>query len=115
MSSLRRALLTPLWVVQIFGMSKSFTENPVIGSPLLNRLGLHVARLVAAHALNRIRLLLLAPLAAAADRKAFREQGYLLIPNFLPPAEFAAIEAERGNAGARCESASRVIRSPTAS
>ena len=51
-------------------MSKSFRDNPIIGSPLLNRLGLHCARLVAAHALNRLRLVTLSPLVGAGNAPA---------------------------------------------
>lgn len=94
MGKMRSALLMPVWIVQIFGTSKSFRDNPLIGSALLNRLGLHAARLVAGHAINRLRLWMLSPLADPAHRRQFREQGYLVIPNFLPKAEFAALERQ---------------------
>lgn len=94
MSSLKQACLAPVWVAQVFGMSKSFRDNPVLGSPLLNRLGLHAARVVGAHAFNRFRLLLLSPLADPAQRREFAEKGYVLIPDFLPAEEFAEIERQ---------------------
>jgi hypothetical protein len=94
MNRLRSALLMPVWTVQLFGTAKSFRDNPLIGSALLNRLGLHAGRLVAAHALNRLRLGLLSPLAEPAQRRQFRDQGYVVIPNYLPAGEFAALERQ---------------------
>ncbi len=87
-------LLLPVWIGQVFGISKSFRDNPVLGSPALNRLGLHVARLGTAHALNRFRELLLSPLASPEHRRLFREQGYLVIPDYLPERDFAALVSE---------------------
>lgn len=94
MTFLRSASLAPVWLLQVFGQTKSFRDNPIIGSPVLNRLGLHVARLVAAHALARLRLVLLSPLAHPAHRRAFRKNGYVVIADYLPAAEFAALRNE---------------------
>ena len=91
---MKRLLMLPLHLVAVFTWAKSFRSNPVIGSPLLNRLGLHVARVVLAHALFRFRLLLLSPLAAAADRRQFLREGILVKPDFLPPQQFDALLAE---------------------
>jgi hypothetical protein len=93
-NKLRSALLMPVWAVQLFGTAKSFRDNPLIGSRFLNRLGLHAARLVAAHAINRVRLGLLSPLAEPDQRRQFRDQGYVVMPNFLLAADFAALEHE---------------------
>jgi hypothetical protein len=94
MSVLKSVAMTPVWLVQVFGMSKSFKDNPILGSPLLNRLGLHASRLVAAHALNRLRLIGLSPLVDAETRAVFDRDGFVLIENFLPADEFKALEAE---------------------
>ncbi|MGB0748995.1 MAG: phytanoyl-CoA dioxygenase family protein [Magnetospiraceae bacterium] len=91
---MKSILMTPVWLLQLVTLAKSFRANPIIGSPFLNRLGLHVVRVVLAHGLYRLRLALLAPLVPAADRKAFRAQGYLIKENFLPPEDFAKVEAE---------------------
>jgi hypothetical protein len=91
---MKRLLMLPLHLVAVFTWAKSFRSNPVIGSPLLNRLGLHVARVALAHALFRFRLFLLSPLAAAADRRQFLREGILVKPDFLPPAQFEALVAE---------------------
>jgi hypothetical protein len=94
MKTLEKIAMWPVWLLQVFGMSKSFRDNPVLGSPVLNRLGLHVIRVTVAHGLNRLRLFTLAPLVPRAHRDAFRRDGYVAIENFLPPDEFAALEAQ---------------------
>jgi hypothetical protein len=78
----------------VFTWSKSFKSNPVIGNYTLNRLGLHVFRLVLSHVLFDFRLWLLSPLASAEDRKNFRQQGFILKESFLPDEEFQALKAE---------------------
>lgn len=67
----------------IFSCEQSFLDNRFVGSYVLNLLGLHVARLLVSHAFFHFRLLLLTPLVNKADRKAFREQGYLIKTDFL--------------------------------
>jgi hypothetical protein len=94
MSVLRSVALAPVWLLQVFGMSKSFKDNPILGSPTLNRLGLHVGRLIAAHALNRFRLFTLSPLVDAATRQRFARDGFIVIENLLPAEQFKALEAE---------------------
>jgi len=84
----------PFWIWQLFTKCKSFRTNPLIGSPLLNRLGLHVARLCLAHAISRFRYWLLSPLVSAEQRRRYLEQGYLILEDVLPAAEFTALKAE---------------------
>ena len=45
----------PLWVIQLLTGAKSFRANRLIGSRTLNRLGLHVTRKAAAHAVTAAR------------------------------------------------------------
>ena len=71
MQVFRQILWSPVWLAQVLGMSKSFRDNPVLGSPLLNRMGLHVVRRSAAHALNRLRLFTLAPLVPSEYRREY--------------------------------------------
>jgi hypothetical protein len=92
--ALRGACLLPLHVVQVFSWAKSFRRNPVLGSLVLNALGLHVFRVLASHGLYRFRLWLLAPLLPASDRRQWLANGFLLKRDFLPAAEFAALRAE---------------------
>ncbi len=84
----------PLWALQLFTGAKSFRANRLIGSRVLNRLGLHVARKACAHAVTAARRACLAPLAPAELREAFRRDGYVVVRDFLPAAEFEALQAE---------------------
>ncbi len=87
----------PQWLLELFSWGKSFKNNPIIGSYWLNLCGLHVARVVLAQLLFRFRLLLLAPLVPAADRRDFLKNGYILKENFLPEAQFARLARELQN------------------
>ncbi|WP_159436010.1 phytanoyl-CoA dioxygenase family protein [Microbulbifer donghaiensis] len=84
----------PKWLLELFAWGKSFKNNPIIGSYWLNRCGLHVMRVVVAQALFRFRLILLAPLVPAEDRRTFLKDGYVLKENFLPPEQFARLARE---------------------
>ncbi len=42
-------------ILALFTQAKAFVDNPVIGNQLLNRMGLHVTRVVLAHAIIRLR------------------------------------------------------------
>ena len=101
MSALKQAAMMPVWFLQIFGMSKSFRDNPILGNRFLNRCGLHAARLVAAHAVTRLRLWTLAPLVEKQYRDEFRRNGYVLIENFLDDETFSALNEQVRQA--RCE------------
>lgn len=82
-------LLSPVfWLFGVFSQQKSFRRNPVIGSRLLNRAGLHVFRVVASRAAYRLRVFLLAPLMGRADRRAFARDGFLIRSDFLSPGDF---------------------------
>lgn len=91
---LRDFALTPLWIAQLPTASKSFERNPLIGSRLLNRLGLHAARVGLAHRLAWARRRRHAGGVAPADRLAFDRDGFVVRRNFLPPDHFAALLAE---------------------
>lgn len=84
----------PLALIKVFTWDKSFKSNPIIGNYLLNRLGLHVARVAISHLFFNFRLYLLAPLANAEQRRHFRRHGYLKIENFLPAERFAQLKTE---------------------
>ena len=93
---------TPWWIAQIATKAKSFRDNPVLGSPTLNRWGLHVARRRAAARLAERRRLRLAAQVTPAEREFFDRNGYFIRRNALPEAAFSAlrreIEAMRGPA-----------------
>lgn len=83
-----------VWLFGVFSHQKSFRRNPVIGSRLLNRAGLHVFRVIAARAAYRLRLALLAPLISRADRRAFARDGYLVRRDFLTAPELDGLRRE---------------------
>lgn len=86
-----RYLLLPWWIAQLPTGAKAFCDNPVIGSPTLNRWGLHVARVRLAAALARSRRSRLRDMVSAEDRAAFERDGFVLRRDFLPPSHFAAL------------------------
>jgi hypothetical protein len=87
-------LLAPVHVLALVGPAKSFRDNPVLGSSRLNRAGLHLLRKrLALHCSTRRRASL-ARLLSPDERTAFERDGFLVLPDFLPAAEFAALRAE---------------------
>ena len=79
-----------LALAQVFGQGKSFRDNPILGDPHLNRLGLHAARVALAHACVSARRAQLAPMVDASVRRDFARDGFVKIERFLPPATFEA-------------------------
>ena len=95
--ALRRGLpwlLAPLWAVQLLTAYKSFAGNRLLGSPSLNRRGLHVWRLRLAARLAARRRARLARHVPAADVEAFDRDGFVVKPDFLPPETFARMREE---------------------
>ncbi|MBA4353781.1 MAG: phytanoyl-CoA dioxygenase [Novosphingobium sp.] len=88
-----RALLAPVWVLQLFTGYKSFLDNPLIGSRRLNRRGLHLARVRLADGLCRWRRRRLARHVRADWVAAFERDGFVVIPDVVPLAEFLALRA----------------------
>jgi hypothetical protein len=82
----------PFWALQLATGAKSFIDNPILGSPRLNRQGLHVARVRAAHRLAWWRRKRLAKNLPQADRVAFDRDGYVCIPDFLSADEFKHLQ-----------------------
>lgn len=85
--------MLPIWAIQLATGAKSFLDNPLIGSQRLNRHGLHVARVRIADALCRFRRSRLARRVRADWRAAFDRDGFVAIPDIVPPAEFPALRA----------------------
>src|SRR5947209_2318401 len=75
-----RRLLMPIYLLSIASPAKSFRDNPVVGSPVLNRLGLHIRRKIIADRLGRWRRRRLSKLIPAADRDAFERDGFIVKP-----------------------------------
>jgi Phytanoyl-CoA dioxygenase (PhyH) len=87
-------LLAPFHVAALATGAKSFRDNPVIGSPTLNRAGLHVARVRLAHKAAEWRRERLASLISDEDRGEFERDGFILKPNYLPPSDYAALKQQ---------------------
>lgn len=77
---------------QIFSREKSF-DDPWVGSPLLNQMGLHVFRMKLARLCNGIRFMQ-SGLKDDTLVQALRRDGYIQIHDFLPAPAFEAILAE---------------------
>jgi hypothetical protein len=87
-------LLAPWHIAALATGAKSFRDNPVIGSPALNRAGLHVARVRLAHRMTEWRRQRLQTLISEEDRGAFERDGFILKPDFLPAADYAALKEQ---------------------
>jgi hypothetical protein len=95
MSSLTRSwLFLPVHAAALATSSKSFRDNPILGSAALNQRGLHVARMVFAARMAAWRRRRLAHLVSREDAAAFDRDGFILKPNFLLPATFEALKQE---------------------
>jgi hypothetical protein len=90
-SLMRRTLLMPFWLAQIFSQEKFFARNPVIGSRWLNEHGLHTARVGLACRLAALRRRRLARLIPAEERQRFDRDGFVVKRDFLPPDLFAEL------------------------
>jgi hypothetical protein len=90
----RRSLLTWLYLPTIASSAKSFRDNPAVGSALLNRWGLHVARKRIAQFLGDVRRRQLAHRVSAEDRAALHRDGFIIKRNFLDAATYRALRAE---------------------
>lgn len=91
---MKKLLLMPLWIVQIFTQAKSFSKNPVLGNRWLNRLGLHVARMILAHGIMRCRMQLLSGGILSQHKRSFFDSGYVLIPDFLSQEQYTRLKEE---------------------
>jgi hypothetical protein len=87
-------LLVPFHVAALVTGAKSFRDNPIIGSPTLNRAGLHVARVRLAHRMAEWRRERLVSLISEEDRAAFDRDGFIIKRNFLPAPDFAAVKQQ---------------------
>ncbi len=91
---LNKILKYPLYFVLLFTQAKSFKANPIIGSVILNVMGLHIIRLLIARGIFKFKLLLLMPLASKADRDFYAENGYLLKENILSEDDFESLRQD---------------------
>lgn len=87
----------PVYFLQLFTGAKSFRDNPIIGSTRLNKLGLHVVRVVSAAAVTRVRYWCLSSFASKQQRLDYDREGFVLMENYLPAETFAALNEEVRN------------------
>jgi hypothetical protein len=87
-------LLAPMHLAALATGAKSFRDNPIIGSPGLNRLGLHVSRMRLAAAMTARRRAHLSGLVSAQDAADFDRDGFVMKRDFLPAAAFEALRHE---------------------
>jgi hypothetical protein len=90
---IKTALLAPLWMLQLLTSAKSFLDNPILGSPQFNSLGLHVGRVKLAARMTAWRRRRLARKVPIAWRRAFDENGFVVIKNVIPPLQFTAMRS----------------------
>jgi hypothetical protein len=81
----------PIWLAALATGAKSFVDNPILGSRRLNAAGLHVQRVRLAHWFARQRRRRLASSVPPAWRERFDRDGFIALPDFLPPEAFAAL------------------------
>jgi hypothetical protein len=86
--ALKRVAGLPFSFLRLASGAKSFRDNPFIGSPRLNALGLHAARVRLAHRLAWSRRARLKGLMSAEDKAAFAQNGFIVMPDFLAPEAF---------------------------
>lgn len=92
----------PLSFLALFTGAKAFRDNPLLGSRRLNRAGLHVIRLKAAHALARWRRYQLSHMLPVDLRDEFDRNGFIEIRDFLPTEDFRSLKAELLTAEMEC-------------
>ncbi len=91
---MNKLLMTPWWILQIFTQTKSFKKNPILGSPWLNRMGLHLLRVLIAFGIMRFRMFLLSGGIKAEHKKSFYQNGFILIHDLLPEDQFKHLKEE---------------------
>lgn len=88
-----RWLLAPWHALALLGSDKSFRGNLVLGSPALNRAGLHATRVQLADRMAQSRRNRLRSRISVEDAAAFDRDGYIIKSDFLPPDIFTALKA----------------------
>jgi hypothetical protein len=83
--------MSPIWAIQLLTGAKSFLDNPLIGSRRLNARGLHTARVRLADWLCQWRRRRLARKVRSEWRTAFDRDGFVVIPEIVPPEAFPAL------------------------
>ena len=80
-------------IFSVFSKDKSFAL-PIIGSPLLNKCGLHTFRIRLADVLLQLRRFQVSGFSRPVEYAEFKQNGVLALKGFLPEAEFQQLLAE---------------------
>ena len=91
---LKNVYKTPLWIFELVTSGKSFRANPIIGSYWLNRIGLHVIRILSAHLIMQLRIWMMSGPISIEDKKSFRQHGFILKENFFPKDDLLRLRQE---------------------
>lgn len=94
---IKKAVMLPIWILQLFTQHKDFRKNPIIGNRLFNRLGLHVSRVALAAAFAHFRRTLLTFILPRNLRRQFQDDGVIIIENFLDDEVYQGIKKEIQN------------------
>ncbi|WP_115330705.1 phytanoyl-CoA dioxygenase family protein [Legionella busanensis] len=78
--------------MKVFTNQKQFIHNPILRSKILNRLGLHVFRILMAYFCTTVRRFLLSFKIPKEDRVFFKRNGFIIKENFLPSEEYQALK-----------------------
>ncbi len=97
MNFLKNLALLPIRILSVLTPAKSFRDNPVIGSVILNGLGLHVFRVILARAVVQLRWWFLAPICPRKLRETFRQNGFMVVENFISTEDLKKIRSEVKN------------------
>jgi len=87
-----KLLLLPVRFVQLFTQAKSFKHNPIIGSLILNRCGLHVIRIVLAQSIMRLRFQMLGFGIDKDLKRSYFKDGFMVIENAMSEQSFQQIK-----------------------
>lgn len=87
-------LKLPIWLGALVTGAKSFADNPIIGSPFLNKMGLHRYRVELAAKMAGWRRRRLAHFVCSEDRAAFHQDGFILKSNFIAQDKFESLYQE---------------------
>jgi hypothetical protein len=91
---LRDLVLAPIRIAALATEAKSFAHNPIMGSRLLNRWGLHEGRARVAAKVAASRRAKLSAKISAPDRENFMRDGFVIKLDYLPDRDFKRLRAE---------------------
>lgn len=87
-----------LYFLALFTQAKAFCDNPIIGNRWLNRMGLHVMRVIVAHAVIRFRQIIVALMLgdkiSRQDKQHYLKYGFIIKYDVLESTTFEGLRKE---------------------